>query len=58
MTMSYPISIQVNSKGVTINLNPEVDFSVLKNAFHRHVEEASDFFAGVDVFLNGGGRTF
>ncbi|MFW6381683.1 MAG: septum site-determining protein MinC [Bacillota bacterium] len=50
--MKPAFSFQVTSKGVIINLNPDYDLSGLKEALSRHVEEANDFFAGVDLYLN------
>jgi len=50
--MVSPMSFQVSSKGVMINLNPDVMFEDLKASMLKHVEEASDFFSGVDIYLN------
>lgn len=50
--MRTPISFQVSSKGVVIHLNPGMDFADIKKALNNHIKEASDFFAGVDLYIN------
>ena len=54
--MNSAFSFQVISKGVIINLNPEIGFSQLKNSLLKHVNEATEFFAGVDLYINLNGR--
>jgi len=56
--MRQAISFRVNPKGVMINLNPERGFSDICEALHKHTNEASNFFAGVDIYLNCSGRVF
>ncbi len=54
--MKPAFSFQVISKGVIININPEVEFKKLKNDLLKHVKEATNFFAGVDIYININGR--
>ncbi len=54
--MKPAFSFQVISKGVIININPEVDFEKLKSDLLKHVKEATDFFSGVDLYINLNGR--
>jgi len=56
--MNPAFSFKVISKGVIINLNPDIEYTKLKKAFLKHVEDATDFFAGVDIYLNLNGREF
>lgn len=51
------IAFKVTSKGVNINLNPEEDFSTIKKALIKHSDEASNFFSGVDLYINLNGLT-
>lgn len=56
--MKNAFSIQVTSRGVVLNLNPGLSYKKLKDDLNRHVKEASEFFAGVDIYLNINGRSF
>ncbi len=56
--MKPAFSFQVTSKGVIVNLNPDFKYSSLKEALLEHVNGASDFFAGVDIYINISGCTF
>jgi septum site-determining protein MinC len=56
--MRQTISFQINPKGVIINLNPERGFSDICEALLQPTNEASNFFAGVDIYLNCSGRVF
>lgn len=56
--MKPAFSFQVTSKGVIINLNSDYKYSSLKVALLKHVNEASEFFAGVDIYINMNGCTF
>lgn len=49
------ISFKVTSKGVYINLNPDKKFNEIKEAIIKHSEDASDFFSGVDLYINPNG---
>ncbi|MFW6022155.1 MAG: septum site-determining protein MinC [Halanaerobiaceae bacterium] len=51
------ITFKVTSKGVYINLNSDRDFDDIKKALIKHTGEASDFFAGVDLYINPNGCT-
>ncbi|MFW6237732.1 MAG: septum site-determining protein MinC [Halanaerobiales bacterium] len=50
--MKPSFSFQVTSRGVIVNLDPGVEFSRLKTSLINHVNEARDFFAGVDIYIN------
>lgn len=56
--MKPAFSFQVTSKGVIINFNPEFKYSSLKEALLKHVNESSEFFAGVDIYINLSECTF
>lgn len=56
--MRGAISFQVSTRGVIINLNLEKSFQEIKNALIKHTREASQFFAGVDLYLNCDGQVF
>ncbi|MFW6264823.1 MAG: septum site-determining protein MinC [Bacillota bacterium] len=51
------ISFKVTSKGVYVNLNPEKNFGDIKKALIQHSNEASNFFAGVELYINPNGLT-
>ena len=46
------ISFRVTSKGVYLNLNPEIDYDNIKKALIKHTAEANNFFTGVDLYIN------
>lgn len=50
--MRPAFSFQVTSKGVIINLDPDMEFNKLRESLLNHVHDASNFFAGVDMYLN------
>lgn len=50
------ISFRVTSKGVYLNLNPEIDYDNIKKALIKHTAEANNFFTGVDLYINPNGR--
>lgn len=52
------ISFKVTSKGVHVNLNPDSNYNDIKNAFLKHTSEASNFFTGVELYINLNGRIF
>src|SRR5690606_3601345 len=51
------ISFKVTTKGVYINLNSAKDYSDIKEALLKHTSEASNFFTGVDLYINPNGLT-
>lgn len=51
------ISFKVTSKGVYVNLNPEKNFGDIKKALIQHSNEASNFFAGVELYIDPNGLT-
>jgi len=52
LTMKSAFSFKVTTEGVTINFNPDVEYQKLKKELKNHVKEASNFFAGVNLYLN------
>lgn len=50
--MNSAISFQVRPEGVVINLNPDADFFKIEEEMIKHVNQADDFFADVDIYLN------
>ncbi len=56
--MNSAFTFKVNTRGVLLNLNPEVKFEILKEELKNHVNGASTFFAGVDLYLNIDGCCF
>ena len=56
--MSPAISFQVRTEGVVINLNSDKSFEEIKKELINHVNDANDFFAGVNIYLNITGQTF
>ena len=54
--MKPAFSFQVTSKGVIINLDKDMRFNRLRESLLDHVNDASNFFAGVDMYLNMNGR--
>ncbi|MFW6035520.1 MAG: septum site-determining protein MinC [Halothermotrichaceae bacterium] len=53
--MKEPIAFKASSKGVIININPEKKFAAVKEALQKKANDSSDFFAGVDLYLNMSG---
>lgn len=51
------ISFKVTSRGVNINLNSDYKFEDIKQALLNHTNNASNFFAGVDLYINLNGLT-
>ncbi|MFP4016941.1 MAG: septum site-determining protein MinC [Halanaerobiales bacterium] len=49
------ISFKVTTKGVYVILNPEKSFAEIKKALVKHTGDASNFFTGVDLYLNPNG---
>ncbi|MFW5786951.1 MAG: septum site-determining protein MinC [Halanaerobiales bacterium] len=56
--MKTAFSFQVTAKGVFINFEKGVDFSHLREALLDHARDASDFFAGVKMYVNLNGCDF
>ena len=50
--MNSAFSFQVMSNGITINLKSEVKFNNIVSELKKHVQEAQDFFAGGDLYVN------
>ncbi len=49
------ISFKVTTKGVYISLNSEKSFEDIKEALLKHTDDASNFFTGVDLYINPNG---
>ncbi len=56
--MKDAINFRVTSRGVMVNIKPDRLFTEIRGALKRHIGEANDFFAGVDIYLNLEGCTF
>lgn len=56
--MKPPFTFQVTSRGVIVNFDSGVEFSRLKSGLLSHVNEAREFFAGVDIYINIENCTF
>lgn len=56
--MKDAVTFRVISKGVIVNFNPDSNFDQINEALSQHIDEASGFFAGVDLYLNMTGTTF
>ncbi|MTI58738.1 MAG: septum site-determining protein MinC [Firmicutes bacterium] len=50
--MREAVSFRVSSKGVIINFNSQKSFKEIKEALLNRIEEAGDFFAGIDLYIN------
>ncbi|AZO94311.1 septum site-determining protein MinC [Halocella sp. SP3-1] len=50
--MREAVSFRVSSKGVIINFNSQKSFEEIKEALLNRIEEAGDFFAGIDLYIN------
>ncbi len=50
--MKSAFSFKVTTDGVIINFTPDIEYQVLKRELKNHVKEASNFFAGVDLYIN------
>lgn len=46
------ISFKVTTKGVYISLNSKKSFEDIKKALLKHTDDASNFFTGVDLYIN------
>ncbi len=49
------ISFKVTTKGVYISLNSKKSFEDIKKALLKHTDNASNFFTGVDLYINPNG---
>lgn len=49
------ISFKVTTKGVYISLNSRKSFDDIKKALAKHTGDASNFFTGVDLYINSNG---
>jgi len=51
------ISFRVTSKGVCVSFDSEKEYIEIKDALIKHTVEASNFFSGVDLYVNPNGIT-
>ncbi len=56
--MKLSFSFKVTTEGVVIHFKPDVEYQQLIKELKNHVEKASNFFAGVDLYLNLEGQCF
>ncbi|MFW6256605.1 MAG: septum site-determining protein MinC [Bacillota bacterium] len=56
--MKPAFSFQVTGQGAIISFEPDIKFKRIKNELRDHVTQASNFFAGVDLYINIEGRQF
>ena len=50
--MKPAFSFQVTGQGAIISFAPEADFSRICKELQNHVQQASNFFAGVDLYID------
>ncbi|MCF8008827.1 MAG: septum site-determining protein MinC [Halanaerobiales bacterium] len=50
--MRSSISFKVTKKGIVLSINPNTRFNDLKKALQDHVESATNFYAGSDMYIN------
>lgn len=55
--MMDAISFRVTSKGVCVSFDSEKEYIDIKDALIKHTAEASNFFSGVDLYVNPNGIT-
>ena len=56
--MKSAFSFQVTGQGAVIKFNPETGYSRLKEELLTHVQQADNFFSGVDLYINFEGCKF
>jgi len=50
--MKSPITFKVAKDGIVLSLDPEANFKRIKDALRDHVESATNFYAGADLYIN------
>jgi len=50
--MKSPITFKVAKDGIVLTLDPEANFNRIKEALRDHVNSATNFYAGADLYIN------
>ena len=50
--MKSPITFKVAKDGIVLSLDPKANFNRIKDALRDHVENATNFYAGADLYIN------
>lgn len=50
--MKSPISFKVAKNGIVLSLDPKAKFNKIKEALRSHVDSATNFYAGADLYIN------
>ena len=50
--MKSPITFKVAKDGIVLTLDPEANFNRIKEALRDHVNSATNFYAGSDLYIN------
>lgn len=50
--MKSPISFKVAKNGIVLTLDPEANFDRIKEFLRDHVNSATNFYAGADLYIN------
>ena len=50
--MKSPITFKVAKNGIVLTLDPSAKFNRIKEALRGHVESATNFYAGADLYIN------
>lgn len=50
--MKSPITFKVAKTGIVLTLDPDAKFNRIKEALRGHVESATNFYAGADLYIN------
>ncbi len=50
--MKSPITFKVAKNGIVLTLDPDAKFNRIKEALRGHVESATNFYAGADLYIN------
>ena len=56
--MKSPITFKVAKNGIVLSLNPEAKFNRIKDALRDHVDSATNFYAGADLYINIANSSF
>ena len=56
--MKSPITFKVAKNGIVLTLDPSAKFNRIKEALRGHVESATNFYAGADLYINIADNSF
>src|SRR6056297_4286748 len=56
--MKSPITFKVAKDGIVLTLDPEANFNRIKEALRDHVNSATNFYAGADLYINIADNSF